>query len=165
MIDMGIIVINSYAFGAAAVAAPTGTVIEDDDGTDNSITINSDADFGFGMSSISAGTDFDIATGSTIMFAGGATPTITIKAYGNSTGGGTVATHSWALTDTSGGSGATFGVNLNNASGSSQNYTNGEIEITSSSSGNQGRFSIAYTASNSGGSDAATAVTLTIRIV
>jgi len=162
---MGIIVINSYAFGAAAVAAPTGTVIEDDDGTDNSITINSDADFGFGMSSISAGTDFDIATGSTIMFAGGATPTITIKAYGNSTGGGTVATHSWALTDTSGGSGATFGVNLNNASGSSQNYTNGEIEITSSSSGNQGRFSIAYTASNSGGSDAATAVTLTIRIV
>ena len=163
MIDMGVIIINSHSFGAA-VAAPTGTVIEDDDGTDNSITINSDTDFGFGMSSISAGTDQDVATGSTIMFAGGATPTITIKAYGNSTGGGTVATHSWALTDTTSG-GATFGVNLNNASGSSQNYTNGEIEITSSSSANQVRFNIAYTASNSGGADAATAVTLSIRIM
>jgi len=147
---MSIIIINSYAFGAA-VAAPQNVRIADDDGTLNSITINSNQGFGHGASSVSASTDHDIAHNDDIFIQSGVANVITIKAYGGTqSGGGAITTHDWVLsivTDTNNRG------TLGNATSSSQNYTNGTVSINSSMvRGNQVDIRVRYVGSNSGGS-------------
>ena len=63
MIDMGIIVINSYAFGAS-VSAPSAMTINDDDGTAASMTCQL---FSSSMGR-AIGSPFDIANGDTSSF-------------------------------------------------------------------------------------------------
>ena len=160
MIDMGIIVINSYAFGAS-VAAPQNVRIADDDGTINSITISADATVFYGGSPISSGTDFDYAHNTDLFVASGSGTVLTIKAYGGTqSGGGAITTHDWTLSETS--DSASIGA-VGNTTSSSQNYTNGTITISSSMNRNTYNANLAYEGSNSGGSGGTVNLTIIVK--
>ena len=149
---MGVIIINSYAFGAA-VAAPQNVRVADDDGTTNSITISADVTVFYGGAPISSGTDFDYAHNTDLFVASGSGTVLTLKAYGGTqSGGGAITTHSWTLAEDSDSSG--IGA-VGNTTSSSQNYTNGTITISSSMNRNLYRAILSYEGNNSGGSDTA----------
>ena len=137
----------------ASVAAPQNVRIMDDDGTINSITINSNQGFLHSGSPVSASTDHDIAHNDDIYVQSGVANVITIKAYGGTqTGGGAITTHDWTLSIVDDGVGDTT---LGNATSSSQNYTNGTVNITtniSRSSSHEIEMQVRYVGSNSGGS-------------
>ena len=150
MINMGVIIINSYAFGAA-VAAPQNVRIMDEDDNLNQITISADATVFYGGSPISSGTDFNYAHNTDLFVSSGSATVLTLKAYGGTqTGGGAITTHSWTLSEDSDSAGIG---SVGNTTSSSQNYTNGTITISSSMSRNLYRANLAYEGSNSGGSD------------
>ena len=135
----------------ASVAAPQNVRIADDDGTTNSITINSNQGFGHGASSVSASTDHDIAHNDDIFVQSGVANVITIKAYGGTqSGGGAITTHDWVLSEVADSAGVST---LGNTTSSSQNYTNGTVSISSGIvRGNQVDIRVRYVGSNGGGS-------------
>ena len=65
--------------GVASVAAPQNVRIMDDDGTINSITINSNQGFMHDGSAVSGSTDHDIAHNDDIFVQSGVANVITIK--------------------------------------------------------------------------------------
>ena len=135
----------------ASVAAPQNVRIKDDDGTTNSITINSNQGFMHGGSPVSGSTDYDIAHNDDIYVQSGVANVITIKAYGGTqSGGGAITTHDWTLSkvaDTNNRG------TLGNATSSSQNYTNGTVSInTSMTRYDEVEIQVRYVGSNSGGS-------------
>ena len=137
----------------ASVAAPQNVRIADDDGTTNSITINSNQGFMHGESMVSASTDHDIAHNDDIFVQSGTgtANVITIKAYGGTqSGGGAITTHDWTLSEVADSAGVGT---LNNTTSSSQNYTNGTVTISGGiARGNQVDIRVRYVGSNSGGS-------------
>ena len=166
MIDMGVIIINSYAFGAS-VSAPSAMTINDDDGTAASMTCQL---FNSSMNR-AVGSPFDIANGDTSSFnnfnPSGAGADI-MFVYGDSGSSGTAPTSfAWAISLPTNESSLTFTPSNSNT----VNLTTEDVGTTavalnfgsgSISSGHQVVFQAICTGTNAGGSTASPTYQFTI---
>jgi len=134
---------GSDATHVASVSAPSGVVIDDDDGTDNSITI-----------AISGGPTSDAGHGAP--FAVSAGQVLTLDCRSNYTGGDAPTSWSWTTTLNN-----PLGVvaSQTNTTSTSQNYQNSVITISGGAGGGQtAELTVNLASTNSGGTGNATGV-------
>jgi hypothetical protein len=125
---------------SVSVSAPTGARVEDSGGNADKVNFSAS---GGGSGTIDNGNPLDISS-----LLG---QTISISAYGDTTGGGTVASWSWGIVVVDNGAGLV--VSSTPTPPSTQNWTGANYAINfSSRSGEMAIFELQITATNSGGS-------------
>ena len=160
---MRVIYINPYSFTTASVSAPSAMNIDDDDGTDRSVTLNVGV---FDRGRFTAVGQLDVAhggdTGTTFHapLSGTRLNAFTIRAFGTSTGDAPTS-YSWGVTETSGGG----GISLSTGTTNTEDYVdNGFVIFDYTSMSDDAQFTVSLTGTNSGGSTAAPVVSFTCEI-
>ena len=160
---MRIIYINPYSFTTASVSAPSAMNIDDDDGTDRSVTLNCGL---FDRGRFTAVGTINVAhggtTGTTFQppLAGTQLNAFTIRAFGTSTGDAPTS-YSWGFSQ----DGSTGGVSLTTGTTNTQNYEDqGFVVIDHSTISGDADFIVSLTGTNSGGSTAAPNVEFQVEV-
>ena len=163
-----IMVINPYTFAVATTSAPSAVNIDDDDGTDRSVTLYVGV---FDRGRFTPVGLIDVAhgagTGTTFHapLIGTRLNAFYIRAYGTSTGDAPTS-WSWGVTETSGqGTDGSGGIYLSTGTTNTQNYVDQAFcRLNFSGMSSDGGLSVSLTGTNSGGSTAAPVVSFDIEI-
>lgn len=135
---------GSVATAAAAVAAPSGARVEDSGGNADQVSYTE-----------SGGGSGQIVTEEYLAVASIGGNTVSISAYGDTTGGGTPTSWQWAITVNDNGAGLV--TSSTPTPPSTQNWTGANFTINDRANfGDTAEYELQVTATNSGGSSAAT---------